>query len=114
MGEIIITPSGLLSLLSQIDELSQYPLSVDESDGQVVLVIGDSRYDLVPQDSIAVDEDTADDVEELNDDGYQSIGEDIIDQTEPVEGGLIKQIIKTLLVGGMARLTAKYLKGDKH
>lgn len=114
MGEIIITPSGLLSLLSQIDELSQYPLSVDESDGRVVLVIGDSRYDLVPQDSIAVDEDTADDVEELNDDGYQSIGEDIIDQAEPIESGLIKQIIKTLLVGGMARLTAKYLKGDKH
>lgn len=120
MGEdnntIVFTSAALLDLLTSIDELADIDVGLTQTlDNQFQLQVGSSIYDLQPADEseVAVDIDTVDEIEQINVDAYDAIVDDtdLLDITDkPIEGGPIKEIAKTLLVGGMVRLAGKILK----
>ena len=114
MENIVITPAGLLDILIHIDELSEYPINITESiDNKIVISIGDSVYEL-SNDNIAqvsVPDAAIDAIETVNEDAYQDLADsDEVILEEPVESGIIKELIKTLFVGGLVRLAGNTLK----
>ena len=95
---ILFTPAAVLDLLSQIDELSD-------------LDIGSSIYEIDNSNAttISVDTSTADTIEDVNEQAYDDIVDEF-DDSETIESGIIKEIAKTLLLGGMLRVGSKILK----
>lgn len=104
-SKLILTPSALLAFLSEIEELQDYSLSLSENEGELIVSIGDSQYILQsPEEStVEIDTEVIEDIEDIDEDGYDEIDNYVED--EPVEGGIIKELAKTLLVGGLVRLT---------
>ena len=119
-NEILFTPAALLDFLLQIDELAEYEISVREANGNVMIQIGDSSYtiDTDTAQEVEVTPDVVDEVAEINDSTYEEVANTEYTQTPdipadaPIEGGLIREILKTLAVGGMVRLTGKMLGKD--
>lgn len=111
MNEIVFTTPALLDFLSQIDELESYPLELHEDDNNIQIVIGDSIYNINSNhaDQIQVKTDV---VQEVSDIAYSTCEtlSNSDDSLEPIESGMIKEFAKTLLVGGLVRLTNKVLK----
>ena len=115
--QILFTPSSLLDILSNIDELHTHDINVTESSsGDIYLRIGEHNYKLDASQAtdVSVDNATLNEVNEINEDGYDSV-ENVSIETDPdkIESGIIKEFAKTLLVGGLVRLSAKLLRGDK-
>lgn len=121
MNEVVFTPASVLALLANIDELADYDISLTETlDGGFQLSIGDSYYTLESDNlnEIEVDQDVVQEVDIINEEVYDELG-DQFDLTsypddeslESVESGLLKEAAKSLLLGGMIRLSAKLLKG---
>lgn len=110
MAQLVFTPSSLLDLLSQIDELSEYSIDVTEvGEEQVDITIGESTYSINSQDAydVEVDNETVEDVESINDEGYEELG---VDDLESIEGGLIGTVVKSLLLRGLIKLSSKLIK----
>ena len=134
MSETIFTPAAVLDLLLQIDELSEYDIGITETiDGKLQLQVGTSVYEIENEniEEIAVEESIVDTVSDINEETYSDLGVDSDDiqyghldendyvdeendyvdyQDEYVESGIITELAKTLLVGGMVRLAPKLLK----
>lgn len=113
MDELVFTPASLLDLLSQIDELKDLNVGLTETiDGKIQLQVGDSVYIIGDSaESIQVDEQVIEDVSNLNEDTYNDLAvSGQFEDDQPIESGIIAELAKTLLIGGVARLTAKYLK----
>ena len=116
-NEILFTPAALLDFLRQIDELSDKDISVDDSGSEILVTVGDSTYSISSNDAedIEVTPEVVDEVAEINENTYEEL-DDVeyteIDDDEVVEGGLIKEALKTLAIGGMVRLTSKLLGKD--
>lgn len=115
MDELVFTPASLIDLLSQIDELKDIDVGITESiDGSLQLQVGSSIYQIDDQKAteVPVDDEVVDTVYQTNLDAYEELGQgdEINVSTEPVESGPIKELVKTLLIGGMVRLAAKTLK----
>lgn len=114
-SEILFTSSAILDLLSKIEEFNQYDLSLSETlDGALQLQVGDSFYELNPDEiasDIQVEDKIVDEIATINEEAYENLIEDgsAEDVPEPVESGLIKEIVKTLLVGGVVRMGKHYL-----
>lgn len=112
-SEIVFTPASLLDILSKIDELSQYEVGLTTTlDGQLQLQVGDSVYDLTSEsdvNNVNVDDSVVDDVSEINEDAYDQIVDSEGEEAQPIESGLIKEMIKTLAIGGVVRLGKNYL-----
>ncbi len=113
MQELVFTPAALLGLLTQIDELKDLDIQIVETSNNIQLSIGGSTYIIGDYEAtdIKVEPDVIEDIEDANSSAYQeleSLGE--IDLSESVESGVLKQIAKTLMVGGLVRLTSKLLK----
>ena len=72
MDSIVFTPSAVLSLLSEIEELKGQEIVFDESAGSITFKIGDSSYtvDVSSASTVEVDDETIDKVEEANEEGY--------------------------------------------
>lgn len=113
-GMLVLTPSALLAFLTQIEELKDLDISISENEDNIEVQIGESFYTIEsPETStVEVDEEAVNDIEDLNEEGYTELsdteGVDIVEDItgdEPVEGGIIKELIKTLAVGGLVRLT---------
>lgn len=116
MDTIVFTPSALLSLLYQIDELKDKEIGIYESiDGGIRLSIGDSTYEISLDNvtDVDVDEEVVEEVEDVNVSAYEDMMDDqdmdIDINDQPVESGLLKEIAKTLFVGGLVRLGKKML-----
>ena len=110
MNTILFTPAALLDFLSSIDELKDLDVGITElSEGDIQVQIGESTYnvDTSQATEIEVDEETIDQVDEANEEAYDELHADTQDD---VEGGIIKEALKTLLVGGLVRMGAKVLK----
>lgn len=114
--EILFTPASILELLASIDELKDHELSITETiDNKIQLQIDESIYiiDTEEQTSgIEVEEDVVDEISEINESAYQELVENddmIINENKPIEGGILKEIAKSLLLGGMIKLTKKLL-----
>lgn len=112
--QIVFTPSALLDFLLQIDELSDMNISVSETpDGNVQVLVGESIYsiDCSRSEEVVVDPDVVEQVLDINEEAYEDIVEsdnsiEIVD----VEGGLIAEAVKTLAIGGIARIAGKAIK----
>lgn len=101
---LILTPSALFSFLSQIPELSGKEIQVQDNGSSIKVSIGDAQYVLQPDTVLSeVDAEVVDAIDEINEDGY------VTAEDQPVEGGLIKELIKTLAIGGLVRLTKSAL-----
>lgn len=129
MDELLFTPAAVLSLLSQLNELKDVNVGVSEYTDGLQIQVGQSIYTISSEDAekIDVEESVLDRVDEISVDAYQELedsgsieihdpdGDGYIENVsdsddEPVEGGVIKELAKTLFVGGLVRLTAKMLK----
>lgn len=112
MEEMIFTSGAILNLLSEIDELKDYDIDVSESSQGVIISIGDSTYAIQAKDAtpIEVDEDVIDTVSDVSDEAYSDYDESELDE---VEGGIVKEAIKNMFLGGMIRLTNKMLAKDR-
>ena len=113
MSDIILTPSALLGFLNEIEELKDSEITLREAEDSISIVIDDNEYLLDASDSveIQVDDEAYAEVENANEDGYDELGEDIEEVgDEDIEGGIIKEIVKTLALGGLIRLTKHALE----
>lgn len=110
---LLLTPASLVDFLSQIDELSEKSISLNSNNGYIEVSIGEATYRIRPQDEVNVPV-SVDDIDEVNDaadDTYDELVDNgYIENSDEIESGLIKELIKTLAIGGMVRLAAKKLK----
>lgn len=111
---IIFTPASLLEILNQIDELKDYNISVTETlGGNIQIEIGDSTYQIDTDniEEVEVPEDVVDTVEDINEETYEELvdSEEFESTEEVVEGGFLKEAIKSLLLGGAVKLIKKLL-----
>jgi len=117
-NEILFTTAGLLDFLRQIDELSDKDISIDETGSTIVVTIGESAYEIDTNQAsdVEVPDEVVEEVADVADEAYAELGEDGVEidnpEEEPVEGGIISELLKTLAVGGMVRLTGKVLGDD--
>lgn len=119
-NEILLTPAALLDFLRQIDELADKDISVDETNSTLTVTIGESTYgiDLNQAETVEVPNEVVEEVADVADEAYDTMESEGIEFTETtegeevVEGGLISEALKSLLVGGMVRLTSKMLSKD--
>lgn len=116
-NEILLTPAALLDFLRQVDELADKDISVDDTGSALNITIGDSSYsiDLNQAEEVEVPETVVDEVAEINETTYEEL-DDVeyteISDEEVVEGGIIKEALKTLAVGGLVRLAGKIMGKD--
>ena len=117
-NEILLTPAALLDFLRQVDELADKDISVDDTGSALNITIGDSSYsiDFSQAEEVEVPDEVVDEVAEINENTYEEIDDveytEVSDEEEVVEGGIIKEVLKTLAVGGMVRLAGKVLGDD--
>lgn len=108
-GNLVLTPSGLLTFLSQIEELdTKGNLAITEDNDALEIAIGDSVYVLecTEESDVEVDPEVIETIQDINEEGYETFEEEIGElDSEPVEGGIIKELAKTLAVGALVRLT---------
>ncbi len=113
MDTLVFTPAALLDLFSQIDELSGYEISLTETiDKKLQLQIGDSVY-IVGEDAelVSADRDVVSDIDKLNSEAYDELtASDDFTSDQHILSGIVAELAKTLFIGGVARLTSKYLK----
>ena len=110
---ILFTPAALLDLLSQIEEFEEFDLGLSESlSGDLQLQVGNSYYDLQAGNNeveIELDDMDLEAIEDSNSATYEDLIEDGATSEEPIESGIIKEALKTLMIGGVVRLAKHYL-----
>ena len=109
MGEVVYTSAAVVDLLSQINELQGKTIDINESDNQAVITIDDTEY-TIPYNNAAeieVDDSVVDEVADITDSAYSDMDESTPDD---ITSGILKELAKTLFVGGLVRLTGKLLK----
>lgn len=118
MEELLFTPAALLSILTSVEELKEVNIGLVETlDGKIQLQVGESAYMLEPEGvvDVVVPDTALEAVGQANEDTYQELessGEvSLTDLKEDVQSGVLKELGKTLMIGGMVRLTAKLLGG---
>lgn len=112
-SQILFTPSSLVDFLTQVDELKDVNIGINDDGENVSISIGDSTYEINPKSvtDIDVSDEDVDQACQANESNYDELedsGE--IEMNDSVESGIIKQLLKTLAIGGMVRLAAKELK----
>lgn len=111
----LLTAASLMDLLCQIDEFKQFDIDLIETYQKIVLKVNDSMYSIMPDESTVVDaesdKDLIEDIVDAQNETYsQLVKTDQISDESTVEGGIVKEALKTLLIGGMVRLGSKLLK----
>ena len=113
-NNIVFTPSAVIHLLTEIDDLKDKNISLSELDGgKLQISVGTSTYDILTSTSleVEVDEDVLEAVVEENIQTYEELVDvEDIEISEPVESGIITGLVKSLLLGGLIRLAPKLLK----
>lgn len=115
-NEILFTTASLLDFLQQIDELSDKDIILNEDDSAITVTIGDSTYTINKSDAeeVEVEPEVVDEVSEINETTYEELDDveynEVDEGEDVVEGGLLKEALKTLAIGGLVRLTGKLLK----
>lgn len=125
--ETLFTTASLLDFLRQIDELSDKDIDVFDNESFALITIGDNQYriDYNTAEEVEVPEEAVDEVTDIIEDTYDELGasgvdyEEVADIVEDqdgnldvVEGGIIKEALKTLAIGGLVRLTGKLVGKD--
>jgi hypothetical protein len=104
MEETVFTSGAILEILSQIEELSDYDISLDDTDGNITLSVGDSTYNISkPREEMEVPNDV---VVQLADIAENAVSEY---ESQSIESGILKTVAKTIMLGGAVRLISKLL-----
>ncbi len=118
MSELLFTSASIIDFLSNIEELEGKDISLSETESGIVITIDGISYDINGNEAndVEVEEEVVAEVEGITDEAFDDLENntdiEIYDEDEaPVEGGPIKELAKTLLIGGMVRLAAKTLRG---
>ena len=117
-NEILLTPAALLDFLRQVDELADKDIAVDDTGSALNITIGDSSYsiDFNQAEEVEVPTEVVDEVADINESTYEELDDveytEVPDDQEVVEGGIIKETLKTLAVGGLVRLAGKIMGKD--
>lgn len=126
-NETLFTAAAVLDLLRQIDELSDKDIDVFDNESFALITIGDNQYriDYNTAEEVEVPEEAVDEVTDIIEDTYDELGSSGVDYEEVsdivededgnldvVEGGIIKEALKTLAIGGLVRLTGKLVGKD--
>lgn len=103
----VLTVSGLVSFLSQIEQLKDCNIEVSENEDSICISIDECTYCLEPSlDSIVeVDSEVVDTIDVIDEEGWEDLSDYIEEDEDIIEGGIIKELIKTLAIGGLVRLT---------
>lgn len=112
-SQILFTTSSLVDFLTQVDELKDVNIGVNDDGENVSISIGDSTYQINPKSvtNIDVSDDDLDQACQANENNYDELEESgSIELNDSIESGIIKQLLKTLAIGGIVRLAAKELK----
>lgn len=122
-SKLVLTPAALLAFLTNIEELVGKDISISEGAEDITVTIGEGTYVIEsPKASeVAVDDEAIEEIDKIDDECYDEIdyveedfdeviGEEGDDLT--IEGGVIKELAKTLLVGGLVRLTTNAIKNS--
>ena len=110
--EVVFTPSGLLEVLAEIDQLKDCDIQVSENEnGTVTLQIDDAIYTLQGKEENAVEvtEEVLDTIEEINDDGYAEVSDEA-DDIEPIESGLMQDYARAISLGGFVKMLVDHFK----
>ena len=122
MSEVLYTSAAVADLISQLDEFKGKVVHITDTPDGAEIRIDEAVYNIPYRDAedIEVDEAAMDEVTDVLDEAYSAFdNEDVlidgvgaanIDTQEDISSGVLKNIAKTLLVGGLVRLTAKLLK----
>ena len=113
MDELLFTSASILDLLSNIDELKDKNIRLNETASGIEITIGDSTYSINADDAtdIQVENNVVEEINDITAEAYDDLSSDgVYLDTEDVEGGLIKELVKTLMIGGMVRMTSNMLK----
>lgn len=104
--ELLLTSVSLFDILSQIPELSSCKIDVSDTGTSISIKIDDNTYvvNSSSNDIVPAPESVVQDVSEIVDTEYSRS-----DSSENIESGVFKEIVKTLAVGGLVRLSAKLL-----
>lgn len=104
--ELLLTSASLFDILSQIQELSGCKIDVSDTGTSISIKIDDNTYVVKSSsnDIVSAPESVVQDVSEIVDTEYGRS-----DSSENIESGVLKEIVKTLAVGGLVRLSAKLL-----
>lgn len=114
--ELVFTPSAVLSLLTEIEELDGKEISFTENEDSVEITIDEAVYTIEAGEAaeVEIDEDSLDAVADVNEEGYSDLEQNsnisFEEADDPVEGGIIKELVKTLAIGGLVRLTSNAIK----
>ena len=111
MDELVFTPAAVLDLLCSIEELKDYDVDFYNDGKTMSFTIGETKYDIKTQtaDEVEVPEEVIEEVAQINEENYEPYLDQITDG-DVVEGGVIKELIKTLALGGLVRLTKNALQ----
>lgn len=112
MDQLVFTSASILDLLSSIDELKDKNINLTETESGISITIGESTYEINTADAVEVevDEEVVEEIDEVTSEAYSELSDNGIDVQDEVEGGPIKELIKTLMLGGMVKMTANMLK----
>ncbi len=126
-NETLFTAASLLDFLRQIEELKDKDIDVFDNESFALITIGDNQYhiDYNTAEEVEVPEEAVDEVTDIIEDTYDELGasgveyEEVTDlevneagNLDVVEGGIIKETLKTLAIGGLVRLTGKLVGKD--
>lgn len=104
---MLFTADSLFVLLNKVEEFEGFDIACsDNENGSVTLKVNESTYNIEPSLlDMYIDVDKRD-IEEID-----HVGEMAIEEAgDVVTSGIIKEGVKTLLVGGVVRLLTKVLK----
>lgn len=116
--QLLFTSASVLDLLVQIDELKDKDIFISDTANGFTVNIGESTYVIKPEApvEVEVDEEVVDEVADAIIDTYEDMADEEkinIEEhefnDEPVEGGPIFSLLKTLAVGGMVKMAGKAL-----
>lgn len=127
MEEILFTPAALLELLAQMKEFENDEVAVYEDlSGNVIISVNGNEYILDCSNSIEIDVEPAivETISDLNEEVYEELIENgdfsnidpLVDPVEDgtpddsIEGGILKELATTLLVGGAVRMGGAAIK----
>lgn len=112
MDQLVFTSASILDLLSSIDELKDKNINLTETESGISITIGESTYEIDTANAIEVevDEEVVEEIDEVTSEAYSELSDNGVDVQDEIEGGPIKELIKTLMLGGMVKMTANMLK----
>lgn len=112
MDQLVFTSASILDLLYSIDELKDKNINLTETESGISITIGESTYEIDTANAVEVevDEEVVEEIDEVTSEAYSELSDNGVDVQDEVEGGPIKELIKTLMLGGMVKMTANMLK----